>query len=507
MPSTAATDFAPLPTVGRWEWRAFGDDIAEAERRLAALEPEQVQESDEIYVLSPDSDASVKLRDGVIDVKELQDVQADGLQQWLPVLKAPFPLDAGAAGRVLAALGVSATLAGALDSIDELIEASPGLRALRVHKLRRHYTFGGCMAELTELSAGGRSIRTVAVEANDPELVSSTARALGLGGHENTAVARGIKRLASFSGPRFAIVDVGTNSVKFLLAERAPDGTWRTLADRAEVTRLGEGIEQTGRLQAAQMTRTADAIAGMAEDARRAGVEAIAAVGTAGLRIASNAAEFVAAVQTRCDVTVEVISGEDEARLAYLAATSAVETLGPLVVFDSGGGSSQFTFGDPRHVSERFSLNVGAVGLTERFALDGVVSEDALSTAIVAIASELMRLDGRPASARVIGMGGAVTNLAAVKHELETYDHDVVQGTVLDRLEIDRQIELYRTRTAELRRAIVGLQPARAEVILAGACIVRTVLTLLGADALTVSDRALRHGLLAERFAPAVSPA
>ena len=88
-------------------------------------------------------------------------------------------------------------------------------------------------------------------------------------------------------------------------------------------------------------------------------------------------------------------------------------------------------------------------------------------------------------------MGGAVTNLAAVKHAMVTYDRDVVQGTVLDRSEIDRQIDLYRTRSAEQRRGIVGLQPARAEVILACDGIVRTVLTLLGADALTVSDRAL----------------
>ena len=97
-------------------------------------------------------------------------------------------------------------------------------------------------------------------------------------------------------------------------------------------------------------------------------------------------------------------------------------------------------------------------------------------------------------------MGGAVTNLAAVKHELATYDPDVVQGAVLDRAEIDRQIELYRTRTSEQRRSIVGLQPKRADVILAGACIVRTVLAKLGCDALTVSDRGLRHGLLEERF-------
>ena len=156
-------------------------------------------------------------------------------------------------------------------------------------------------------------------------------------------------------------------------------------------------------------------------------------------------------------------------------------------------------------MSERFSVDVGAVRLTERHGLGGVVSEEALDSAIARIAGELSRLDRRRRPEHVIGMGGTVTNLAAVKHGLATYDPDVVQGTVLDRREIDRQIDLYRTRTAEQRQAIVGLQPARAEVILAGACIVRTVLTLLGAESLTVSDRALRHGLLAERFAPAVS--
>ena len=97
-------------------------------------------------------------------------------------------------------------------------------------------------------------------------------------------------------------------------------------------------------------------------------------------------------------------------------------------------------------------------------------------------------------------MGGAVTNLAAVRHGLAEYDPDVVQGTVLDRAEIDRQIEIYRTRDAVERRSIVGLQPARAEVILAGAAIVRTVLDKLGVDSLTVSDRGLRYGVRAELF-------
>jgi exopolyphosphatase/guanosine-5'-triphosphate,3'-diphosphate pyrophosphatase len=97
-------------------------------------------------------------------------------------------------------------------------------------------------------------------------------------------------------------------------------------------------------------------------------------------------------------------------------------------------------------------------------------------------------------------MGGAVTNLAAVSRELAEYDPDVVRGTVLERAEVEHQIELYRTRTADERRNIVGLQPKRAEVILAGACIVLTVMKKLGAASLVVSDRGLRHGLMVERF-------
>jgi exopolyphosphatase/guanosine-5'-triphosphate,3'-diphosphate pyrophosphatase len=140
------------------------------------------------------------------------------------------------------------------------------------------------------------------------------------------------------------------------------------------------------------------------------------------------------------------------------------------------------------------------VRFTERYGLADVVPEDRLASALDAIAADLARLDSRPTPDVLVALGGTVTNLAAVKQGLATYDPDVVQGTVLDRAEIDRQIELYRTSTAEQRRQIVGLQPKRAEVILAGACIVRTVLAKLGRESLTVSDRGLRHGLLMERF-------
>jgi exopolyphosphatase/guanosine-5'-triphosphate,3'-diphosphate pyrophosphatase len=286
------------------------------------------------------------------------------------------------------------------------------------------------------------------------------------------------------------------------VAERHADGGWTTIADRAEVTRLGEGLAEGGRLGAEPIERTVAAIAGMAAEAREAGVEAIAAVGTAGLRIAPNSAELLDAVRERAGIEVEVISGEEESRLAFLAVKAGLGLgAGSLVVFDTGGGSSQFTFGRGDQVDERFSVDVGAARFTERFGLAGAVSEDVLAAALAAIAADLHRLDGRPTPDALVGMGGAVTNIAAVKHGLATYDPDVVQGTVLDRAEVERQLELYRTSAAAERRALVGLQPNRAEVILAGACVVRTVMEKLGSDAFTVSDRGLRHGVVLERFA------
>ena len=329
----------------------------------------------------------------------------------------------------------------------------------------------------------------------------ATVRALGLEGRRNVSVPRGLGVLVGFGERRFAVIDVGTNSVKFHVGERALDGTWRTIADRAEVTRLGEGLDAEKRLQPEPIARTAEAIEAMVREAEEAGVEAVAAVGTAWMRDATNSADLVAAVRERTGVEVRRSSGDDEARLAYQGVLSALDVGdGPVVVFDSGGGSSQFTFGHGERVEEQFSVKVGAARFTEDFGLDGPVSEETLAAARAAIAADLERVAGRPAPDAVVGMGGAVTNLAAVSHALATYDADVIQGSVLDATEIDRQIELYRTQTADERRAIVGLQPKRAEVILAGACIVRTVLELLGASSLTVSDRGLRHGLLRERF-------
>jgi exopolyphosphatase / guanosine-5'-triphosphate,3'-diphosphate pyrophosphatase len=492
--------------VPRWEWRTFGEHFGEAEGHFGALEPERVQESDELYLLSRASDENVKIRDDLLDVKTLEHVNDDGLEQWIPVMKAAFPVPADELRSVLERLRVDAgELARDAYTLDQLVEEvvrpNGDLLAVKVHKRRQRYTIGGCMTELTDLQTDVGPIRTAAVEAEDPERVIATVRDLGLGSVRNVSFPRGLKALAGLGARRFAVIDVGTNSVKFDIGERRADGSWSTVFDRAEVTRLGEGLGDSGRLQPEPIARTVDAIAAMADEAKANGVEAIVAVATAGMRIAENPGDLIDAVRERTGVEIEVISGEEEARLAYLAVRAGLGAVsGSLVIFDTGGGSSQFTFGDGDHIDEQFSVNVGAVRFTEQFGLDAAVSEEQVAAALAAIAADLSQLDGRPAPGHLVGMGGAITNIAAVKHELKEYDPAVIQGTVLERAEVDRQIELYRTRSADERREIAGLQPKRAEVILAGACVVRTVMDKLGQDSVTVSDRGLRHRLIVERF-------
>ncbi len=490
--------------VPRWEWRTFGAPFGAAEEVVARLTPTGVEESDELYLLSEEDD-NVKVRADLIDIKALRAVDRHGLQQWEPALKAAFPLSAANVAATFEALRVplptAALNAYSLDELLQELEPGAAVRPESVHKRRVRYKLEDCLVELTDIAVGDLHTRTLAIESEDPAAVWATVTTLGLADRVNTSVPRGLLALVSDERPRYAVIDVGTNSVKFHVGEQNTDGTWRRVVDRAELTRLGEGLARSGTISPAAVERTTAAMAGMVEEAWHHHAQAIVAVGTAGMRSAGNRDEVVAAIEAATGITVDVISGEEESRLAYLAVRADLGSdEGALVVFDTGGGSTQFTFGDGAEVGDRFSVEVGAVRYTERFGLDAAVSTETLHAAMDAIASDLHRLEGRPAPDAIVGMGGAMTNITAVKLGLERYDPDAVQGAILDRADIDRQIEMYRTRDLDARRTIVGLQPKRADVILAGACIVRTVMEMLGQHTVTVSDRGLRHGLLGERF-------
>jgi exopolyphosphatase/guanosine-5'-triphosphate,3'-diphosphate pyrophosphatase len=179
----------------RWEWRTFGEDLGGAEERLGSLEPERVVESDESYLLSAEGVDAVKVRDGLADVKHLEQVE-DGLELWKPVMKSPLPISTVDAQAVLAALRVPAPLDRETYDLADLAAAAGGaVRVVPVHKTRRHCTIGGCMAEFTDLRTGERSTRTIAIESEDPARVIAAVRELGLGARANVSVPRILRAL------------------------------------------------------------------------------------------------------------------------------------------------------------------------------------------------------------------------------------------------------------------------------------------------------------------------
>ncbi|HLI62468.1 MAG TPA: hypothetical protein VKV05_03640 [Terriglobales bacterium] len=191
--------------IPRWEWRTFRESADELAGVFAGLTPEGVQESDEIYFLSSASDGNAKVRDELMDIKLLQQVNADGLEQWRPVMKGRFPLAAKDVLQVFDALAIECpTLSrGAYpleDFLEQLVKPVPELHAVRVHKRRSHYTVEGCLAESTEVVADGRRARTVALELEDPARVIAAVRKLGLDRFPNINYPRGLKQLLGWKG-------------------------------------------------------------------------------------------------------------------------------------------------------------------------------------------------------------------------------------------------------------------------------------------------------------------
>ena len=426
--------------VPRWEWRTFGSSFGAAEDALAELASSgEPKESDELYLLSTE-DGNVKVRDGLMDIKVLREADQAGLERWEPVMKHPFPLAAEDVSLVLEVLRVPqprlTRSAYDLDELlDELVRPIGAVREAQIHKRRTRFTVGGCMAELTDVIADGRSTRTVAVESEDAEAVLEAVRSVGLDSYLNVSYQRGLTALLDEVPPRYAVIDVGTNSVKFHVGERGPDGSWRAVVDRLEMTRLGETLQETGGISDAAIERTADAIADMVDEARRIGARAIAAVGTAGMRIARNRDDVVRAVRARTGVTIEVIAGDEEARLAYQAVRTGLGPIdGSVVVFDTGGGSSQFTFGEGPEVLERFSVDVGSRPAIRSGSVSIGWSRPAHCRRRIGATLRIFRSStSARRRTRLVGMGGAVTNMTAVMLQLATYDLGRVQGATLDR--------------------------------------------------------------------------
>ena len=234
--------------IPRWEWRSFGADFGAAEAALAASTPGPFEESDELYLLSA-AGANVKVRYDLLDIKLLREVDGDGLERWEPVMKTAFPLPAAEVAKVFEALGVASPPptrdAYTLDQfLAELVEPGGVVRAVRVHKRRVSATRSPAAwprSPTWRRTAESRGPSRSSRRTRPPS--SAAIRRLGLDSQVNTSYPRGLWARSTMDPQRHAVIDVGTNSVKFHVGERDPDGSWRAIVDRAELTRLGEGLE------------------------------------------------------------------------------------------------------------------------------------------------------------------------------------------------------------------------------------------------------------------------
>jgi len=300
---------------------------------------------------------------------------------------------------------------------------------------------------------------------------------------------------------RYATLDVGSNSVLIYIAEKDESGDFKTLEDRALITKLGEDLKETGILKPEAMDRTIEALKEFKELMDSYNVDEYVAIGTMALREAKNSKDFLERVEKEVRIKIEVISGEEEARLSHFAVVMGLGIKNEdVVIFDIGGGSTEFIISKGPEIQDKFSLNLGALVLTNKFLKSNPVKREEHEALLSYLRGELEKVSFPDKLDKAIGMGGNVTSITAVKFGMKKYDPDKVQGAVLTKEEVSNQIEIYLSKTVEERKSIIGLQPKRAETILAGATILYAILERIKKDSFVASDRGIRHGLMFVRF-------
>ena len=304
------------------------------------------------------------------------------------------------------------------------------------------------------------------------------------------------------SGCVEAAIDIGSNSIK-LRVGRCWRGDVDVLLDTTEVVRLGRGLAD-GCIPEAAIRDGVRAVSEMVLRAREMGAEPVL-VGTMVLRAAGNAEEFLRRVREATGCEVRVLSGEEEARLSWEGAVADFAAGdGDLVLFDTGGGSTEFVFGRGRAILSIQSVPIGAVSLTQRFFGHDPAGAESLMSAEEYVRGLLhsggVRRWDPGAAPSVVGLGGGVVAMASVKARLRTFLPVRLHGMTLTRRDLEKQARLYASLTLPERRRIVGLPASRADVVLGSACIVLCAMEALDVPSFTLSINGLRHGVLLEAF-------
>jgi exopolyphosphatase / guanosine-5'-triphosphate,3'-diphosphate pyrophosphatase len=285
---------------------------------------------------------------------------------------------------------------------------------------------------------------------------------------------------------RVGAVDLGTNSTRLLVAD-VDDGRVQEVARRTQITRLGEGVDERRKLLPLPVARVRNVLSDYRRELEQLGAERVLTIGTSAVRDAENGEAFLGEIEWSYGFATRLVTGDEEAQLTLRGVATGRPLDEGTVVLDVGGGSTELTT-----TTERTSIDVGSVRLTERH----LRSDPPAPSALAAAAREVRDLLPQLEPTAAVGVAGTITTLAAL--ELGGYDPDRVHGFHLSRAAAERQLERLASLPLAERRKLPGLEPDRAPVIVGGALIVCNVLDRYGLPGLEVSERDLLHGAALE---------
>ena len=302
---------------------------------------------------------------------------------------------------------------------------------------------------------------------------------------------------------RVAAIDIGTNSIRLLKAEIL-DGRLISGPKELNMTRIGEGVNETGMLSEDGMRRSVEALVDFNQKAKAWGAKHIFALATSAVRDAGNRQVFLNRVKEACGLEIEVISGEHEARIGYLGVLAGLEGVEDnILVIDVGGGSTELIVGDASGIKFAHSANVGAVRMTGKHIKSDPISETeymAVQEDISNITEQVINKLSEHTISKAVGIGGTATTLGAMKLEMQEYDRYKIQSSSVSAIEIEQMNEKLKCLNIKQRQEIKGLQPKRADIILAGAMVIEHVLTSMNISDLYVSDYDNLEGCLMEKL-------
>jgi exopolyphosphatase/guanosine-5'-triphosphate,3'-diphosphate pyrophosphatase len=298
----------------------------------------------------------------------------------------------------------------------------------------------------------------------------------------------------SEGGKRVAVIDIGTNSTRLLVADVA-GGRVSPVERRSTVTRLGRGVDLSGHLAHEAIEDVCTAIDAYVGILQELGAETIEAIATSAVRDADNGSAFIAELRERFALSARVLDGEEEARATYLGATSENPPSEPTLVVDIGGGSTELVVGTGSEVSFHDSLQAGVVRHSERH----VASDPPTAGELEALAADVRGLIEESLGAGVearqgIAVAGTPTSLAAVEMELEPYNPSRVHGHLLELPSIQRMLSRLASAPLAERVEIPGLHPDRAPTIVAGVVILVEVMRAFGLEQIAVSEHDILYG-------------